>query len=76
MANKQAGMGAALVVLAVVFGLMTIVGVILLMMWFEPGIEHSPAEHSALLPSSTIAARVSHVSISDSHSDPLLGGYR
>lgn len=48
MATKHAGMGAALVVLALVFGLMVIVGVILVMMWFQPGIEHSPAEHGSL----------------------------
>lgn len=44
MATKHAGLGAALVVLLAVFGLMTLVGVILLMMWFQPDIEHSPAQ--------------------------------
>jgi hypothetical protein len=48
MATKHAGMGAALAVLAIVFGLLVMVGVILLMMWFQPGIEHSPAEHGIL----------------------------
>jgi hypothetical protein len=44
MANKQAGLAAALAVLVIVFGLIIIVGVILLMMWFQPDIEHSPAQ--------------------------------
>lgn len=44
MASKQAGLGAALAVLVIVFGLMALVGVILLMMWFQPDIEHSPAQ--------------------------------
>ena len=48
MATKRAGMGAAFVVLALVLGLMMIIGVILLMMWFQPGIEHSPSEGSTL----------------------------
>ena len=46
METKHAGMGAALAVLLVVFGLMTLVGVILLMMLFQPGIDHSPAQVS------------------------------
>lgn len=44
METKQAGMGAALAVLLAVFGLITLVGVILLMMLFQPGIDHSPAQ--------------------------------
>lgn len=44
MATKHAGLGAALAVLMIVFGLITLVGVILLMMWFQPDIEHSPAQ--------------------------------
>lgn len=44
MATKQAGLGAALAVLVIVFGLIALVGVILLMMWFQPDIDHSPAQ--------------------------------
>ncbi len=44
MAEQKAGLGAAIAVLLAVLGLMTLVGVILLMMWFEPGIEHSPSQ--------------------------------
>lgn len=44
MQTKHAGMGAALAVLLAVFGLITLVGVILLMMLFQPGIDHSPAQ--------------------------------
>ena len=44
METKHAGMGAALAVLLAVFGLITLVGVILLMMLFQPGIDHSPAQ--------------------------------
>jgi hypothetical protein len=44
METKHAGMGAALAVLLAIFGLITLVGVILLMMLFQPGIDHSPAQ--------------------------------
>ncbi len=44
MATKHAGLGAALAVLLAVFGLITLVGVILLMMLFQPDIEHSPSQ--------------------------------
>lgn len=60
MATKHAGMGAAFVALAVVLGLITIVGLILLMMWFQPGIEHSPSGHGSL--SGFRAMRVAQVS--------------
>lgn len=45
---KSAGIGAALAVLTLVFGLFMLVGLILWMMWMQPGIEHSPKEHSRL----------------------------
>lgn len=48
METKQAGMGAALAVLLAVFGLITLVGVILLMMLFQPGIDHSPAQAGSM----------------------------
>jgi flagellar biogenesis protein FliO len=47
---RKAGMGAAVAVLAVVVGLVLIIGVILLMMWLQPGIEHSPAQALQLVP--------------------------
>jgi hypothetical protein len=55
MATKHAGMGAAFVALALVLGLMTIIGVILLMMWFQPGIEHSPSEGQSFSRSHIVA---------------------
>jgi hypothetical protein len=55
MATKHAGMGAAFVALALVLGLMTIIGVILLMMWFQPGIEHSPSEGHSFTRSQIVA---------------------
>jgi len=45
---KKAGMGAAVAVLVLVVGLVFIVGVILLMMLLQPGIEHSPSQASNL----------------------------
>lgn len=41
---EKAGTGAAIAVLLVVLGLMSLVGLILVMMWFQPGIEHSPSQ--------------------------------
>ncbi len=46
MATKHAGIGAAFAVLTVVFGLFMLIGVILLMMWMQPGIAHSPKAQS------------------------------
>ncbi|HZP62459.1 MAG TPA: hypothetical protein VFB28_03510 [Terriglobales bacterium] len=43
-------MGAAVAVLAVVVGLVLIIGVILLMMLLQPGIQHSPAQALQLVP--------------------------
>jgi hypothetical protein len=48
MESKEAGTRAAVVVLLAVLGLMVMVGVILLMMWKQPGIAHSPSEQSHL----------------------------
>jgi hypothetical protein len=48
METKDAGTGAAIVVLLAILGLIIIVGVILLMMWKQPGIEHSPSQQSSL----------------------------
>lgn len=46
--NKDPGTVAAIVVLMVVLGLIVIIGVILLMMWKQPGIAHSPSQQSSL----------------------------
>lgn len=43
---KHEGLGAAIAVLLAISGLIVLVGVILLMMWMQPGIQHSPATHS------------------------------
>jgi hypothetical protein len=48
METKDAGIGAAVAVLLAILGLIIIVGVILLMMWKQPGIEHSPSQQSSL----------------------------
>jgi hypothetical protein len=48
METKDAGTGAAIVVLLAILGLIVIVGVILLMMWKQPGIDHSPSQQSSL----------------------------
>ncbi len=47
---KHAGLGAAVAVLLAFSGLIVLVGVILLMMWLQPGIEHSPSLHSEITP--------------------------
>jgi len=49
MEAKDALTGTAVAVLMAVFGLIVIVGVILLMMWLQPGIAHSPSQQSRLL---------------------------
>jgi hypothetical protein len=51
MAKKDAGTGAAVVVLLGVLGLIILIGVILLMMWKQPDIEHSPSQVSGMYPS-------------------------
>jgi hypothetical protein len=48
MEAKDAGIGAAVAVLLAILGLIIIVGLILLMMWKQPGIEHSPSQQSSL----------------------------
>lgn len=48
MEAKDALTGAAVVVLLGVLGFLILVGVILLMMWKQPGIEHSPSQQSVL----------------------------
>jgi hypothetical protein len=53
METKDAGTGAAIVVLLAILGLIVIIGVILLMMWKQPGIEHSPSQQSSLCAPST-----------------------
>lgn len=45
---KSAGMMAAIWVLLSVLGLVVLVGVILVMMWFGGGIQHSPTQRSEL----------------------------
>lgn len=62
MEAKDALTGTAVAVLMAVFGLIFIVGVILLMMmWLQPGIAHSPSQHSSLF-----APQVTRTSL-DSH---------
>jgi len=48
MAGKRAGIGAAIVVLAAALGLLVVVGIILLMMWRQPGIQHSPGPRGSI----------------------------
>ncbi len=45
---KSAGMMAAIWVLLTVMGLVVLIGVILVMMWFGGGIQHSPTQRSEL----------------------------
>lgn len=47
--TKSAGTMAAIWVILSVLGLVVLVGVVLVMMWFGPGIQHSPSETSVLL---------------------------
>lgn len=61
MEAKDALTGAAVAVLMAVFGLIIILGVILLMMWLQPGIAHSPSQQSRLFsPSVTRTTLDSH----------------
>lgn len=48
MQAKDALTGVAVAVLLAMLGLIILVGVILLMMWKQPGIEHSPSQQSFL----------------------------
>lgn len=48
METKDAVTGAAIAVLLAILGLVIIIGLILLMMWKQPGIEHSPSQASSL----------------------------
>jgi hypothetical protein len=48
METKDAGTGMAVAVLLVILGVIIMVGVILLMMWKQPGIERSPSQQSGL----------------------------
>ena len=59
MESKDVGIGAAVAVLLAVLGLIVFVGVILLMMWKQPGIEHSPSQQTSL----SIPGRASHVKL-------------
>lgn len=53
METKDAGTGMAVAVLLAILGLIIFIGVILLMMWKQPGIEHSPSQEiSSYAPSS------------------------
>lgn len=54
MAAKTAGLGAAIVVLMAAVGFMFMVGVILVMMWFQPGIARSPSGYLCPGPMDTI----------------------
>ena len=48
METKDATTGAAIVVLLAILGLVIMIGLILLMMWKQPGIERSPSQQSSL----------------------------
>lgn len=50
METKDAGIGAAVAVLLAILGLIVLIGVILLMMWKQPGIESSPSQSRLHLP--------------------------
>jgi hypothetical protein len=47
---KDAVTGAAIAVLLAILGLVIMIGLILLMMWKQPGIEHSPSQASLCVP--------------------------
>jgi hypothetical protein len=55
MEAKDAGIGAAVAVLLAILGLVIIIGLILLMMWKQPGIEHSPSQETRVCVPSTAA---------------------
>jgi uncharacterized membrane protein len=55
---KSAGMTAAIWVLLTVMGLVVLIGVILVMMWFGGGIQHSPTRRSEVRNHSAIEAVV------------------
>lgn len=57
METKDAGIGAAVAVLLAILGLIITVGIILLMMWEQPGIPHSPSQQGSL-PASPAALRL------------------
>lgn len=57
METKDAPTGAAIAVLLTILGLIILVGLILLMMWKQPGIEHSPSQQSSLCIRPTILVR-------------------
>ncbi len=48
METHDAGTGAAVAVLLAILGLIIMIGLILLMMWKQPGIEHSPSQQGRL----------------------------
>lgn len=48
MEGKDAVTGAAIAVLLAILGVVLTVGIILLMMWKQPGIERSPSEQGCL----------------------------
>lgn len=61
---KSAGTLAAIWVILAITGLVVLIGVILLMMWFGPGIQHSPSERSQLRDRAVVqAAEVSVPSV-------------
>lgn len=53
MEAKNAVTGAAIAVLLAILGLVIMIGLILLMMWKQPGIEHSPSQASLCVRSAT-----------------------
>ncbi len=53
---KHAGLGAAILVLLAISGLIVLVGVIFAMMLLQPNIQHSPSAHNGKSVRSTIAA--------------------
>jgi hypothetical protein len=47
METKDPGTSAAVAVLIAILGLIITIGIILLMMWKQPGIEHSPSQQNS-----------------------------
>jgi len=57
MESKDAVTGAAIAALLAILGVILMVGIILLMMWKQPGIEHSPSQQSRLRATNTALER-------------------
>ncbi len=55
---KHAGLGATILVLLAISGLIVLVGVIFAMMLLQPNIQHSPSAHNRKTKSSAVIASV------------------